>query len=266
MSLLDVPYGPSFPESPLLVDLSKLSETEIIELACQEHLGVWAERKRGFVNAALHWEWSELAMTSPRLCVVAPREHAKSEVFTVNQVTWACQYTPGLQAYCFAQTGDQATKLKERIDMAMWETAPWMMEGHKELNSTYTKFANWSSVSVAGAGKSVRGAHPDLIVGDDVLEEGNCLTHLQRQRIERWWKGTIGGMSHPGTTRTLGDTPGSPHVEMKPTRVHLVGTPFHAADLLMSMKENPLYRFRRYSAEYDPFDLPIPGSLAVESA
>lgn len=39
---------------------------------------------------------------------------------------------------------------------------------------------------------------------------------------------------------------------MPPTRVHLVGTPFHQQDLLMNMAENPLYTFRRYAAEYEP--------------
>jgi len=186
-------------------------------------------------------------------------------VLTVNQVCWRCQYTPGLQCYVFAQTGDQAAKLKERIDLAMWETAPWMMERAKAQNTTKTVFANWSQVEVAGAGKSVRGAHPDLIIGDDVLEEGNCLTHLQRKRIERWWLGTVGGMSHPGTWRSLGDQIGAPKVQMPPTRVHLVGTPFHAADLLMSMRDNPLYTFRRYAAEFDEDDL-VPGTLAVEAS
>lgn len=232
---------------------------------CRANLGVWGEVKRGFTNADLHWEWSNLAMSKSRLAVVAPREHAKSETFTVNQVTWRCAYTPGLQAYVFAQTGEQAGKLKARIDQAMWETHPDLIENHVSTNSSHTTFANWSSVTVAGAGKAVRGIHPDLIVGDDVLEEGNCLTHHQRKRIERWWFGTIGGMSHPGTWRTLGRDDSAQKVWMEPTRVHLVGTPFHAADLLMSMAENPLYHFRRYAAEYEPEDL-VDGTLAVEVA
>lgn len=237
---------------------------EVQELACKAHLGVWAETKRGLENAAHHWEWSELAMTRNRLCVVAPREHAKSEVFTVNQVCWRCRYTPGLWAYVFTQTSDQASKIKERIDAAMWETEPWMIEGQHAQNSSETVFANWSRVSVAGAGRSVRGVHPDLIIGDDVLEEGNCLTHLQRKRMESWWFGTVGGMAHPGTVRTLGRSTEARKVAIPPTKVHLVGTPFHQQDLLMSMRDNPLYEFRRYAAEFEPEDL-VDG-LAVEVA
>jgi len=155
---------------------------------------------------------------------------------------------------------EQAQALKSRIDTAMEETAPWMLDPPIKQNTMMTQYLNYSMLSVAGAGKGVRGAHPDLIIGDDVLEESTSLTNFQRQKVARWWFGTIGGMAHPGTERFIG----SGKVEMPATRVILVGTPFHAADLLMGMRENPMYRFRRYAAEYDPADL-VDG-LAVEVA
>ena len=89
------------------------------------------------------------------------------------------------------------------------------------------------------------------------------MTHFQRERMSRWWFGTVGGMSHPGTWRSLGRSDAAQKVWMQPTVVHLVGTPFHQADLLMSMATNPLYHFRRYAAEYEEHDL-VPGTLAVE--
>jgi hypothetical protein len=242
--------------------LPKLSEQDAVELACRAHLGVWAERKRGFTHAPLHWEWCELAMTRNRLCVVAPREHAKTETFTVNQIAWRCIYEPGIWAYVFAQTADQAGQWKERIDKAIGEVAPWMIAGEHGMNTRMSIYANWSKVEAAGAGKSVRGSHPDLVVGDDVLEEGNCMTAMQRKRMERWWFGTVGGMAHPaGVSRTLGGS--DLRVTLPATKIHLVGTPFHQQDLLMGMRTNPVYEFRRYAAEFDPVDL-VPGTTAVE--
>jgi hypothetical protein len=241
--------------------LANLRADEVEELACKAHMGVWAERRRGFVHADLHWEWNELAMTRGRLAVCAPREHAKSETFTVNQVAWRSIYTPGLESFVFAETSDQAKKIKERIDNAVAQAAPWMVEGQRSNNLTSSVYANWASVEVAGSGKSVRGSHPDLIVGDDVLEEGNCMTSMQRKRIARWWAGTVGGMAHPPTVRSIGQT--GRMMQVPGTIVHLVGTPFHQQDLLMSMRENPLYEFRRYAAEFDPADL-VPGTMAVE--
>ena len=231
-----------------------------MEEECRRSLGVWAEQKRKLVNSDLHWEWCELAETEQRLCVVAPREHAKSEVFTVNQASWRSIYSPGHWSYLFANSGDQSQALLERVTAAVEQADPQLVRHARRRNTGEITFANYSKVTVAGSGKSVRGAHPDLICGDDVLEEGNAQTAHQRRAMERWWLGTIAGMSHPGTWRAVG----TERVWMPPTRVFLVGTPFHQQDLLMSMRANPLYRFRRYAAEFDDRD--VVDGLAVEVA
>lgn len=201
-----------------------------------------------------------------------------TEVFTVNDLAWRCTYTPALWGYVFCEAGDQAKELKARIDSAVRETAPWMVAGQIVGNETESVYANWSRVTVAGVGKAVRGAHPDIIVGDDVLSEANSLTAAGRRKLARWWFGTVAGMAHPGKVRTLGELEdeqgriivvaksGEPtRVRMAPTRTRLVGTPFHRQDLLMSMKDNPVYYYRRYSAEFDPAGL-VAGTLAVEAS
>ena len=48
-----------------------------------------------------------------------------------------------------------------------------------------------------------------------------------------------------------------------PTQIVLVGTPFHQQDLLMSMRANPIYHFRRYSVVFSPDEL-VAGTWAVE--
>ena len=241
--------------------LAKMPVAQVEELVCRGHMGVWAERRRGFQNAPFHWEWYDLRMTGQTVACVAPREHAKTEVFTVNGTAHDSIYKPGTWTYIFANTMDQATALKARIDLAVLETSPWMLERARINTKSETEYANFSRVTVAGAGKGVRGAHPDVIIGDDVLEEGNCRTNLKRKQTESWWFGTIGGMRHPQTTRPL---PTGRKISIPPTRVFLVGTPFHQLDLLMGMKTNPMYKFVRYAAEYDPLDV-VQGQ-AVEAA
>jgi hypothetical protein len=249
-------------------ELAELSEKDAEALACRAHLGVWTSRVRGLDMAPVHWEWTELAMDLSRLALIAPREHSKTETFTVNATVWRNESTPGLQTYVFCQTGDMAKLLLERVWEATLETSPWMCEGKSIVHSSEKlKFANGCTVGAAGAGKGVRGIHPDVIIGDDVLSEDGCRTELQRKRTDSWWRGTVGGMSHPGTTRKVRADPDSPFVKVKfpPTRVHLVGTPFHEQDLLNGMKENPMYHFRRYAAEFHPDDL-VDGTLAVDAS
>lgn len=240
--------------------LGMLSKSQLIDLACAGHPAVWAERKRGFTNSALHYEWYDLALRERRLAVVAPREHSKTEVFTVNATAWRSIYQEGTWTYIFALTLDQAKEMKARIDSAIEEAAPHLIAGARTKTTQETIYANYSRVTVAGAGKAVRGSHPDVIIGDDILEEATTQTRHVREQVARWWFGTIGNMGHPTTTRLV---TGGRKVVMPPTKVFLVGTPFHREDLLMSMKTNPLYRFRRYSAEFNLNQL-VDG-LAVEA-
>lgn len=185
-----------------------------------------------------------------------------TEVFTVNQTAWRSIYQQGTWTYVFASTLNQAKALKERVDDAVHEARPDLFDGARLKTATETVYGNGSKITVASAGSSVRGAHPDVIVGDDVLEEDTCFTAYQRDKTKKWWKGTIAGMQHPMTSRIIRDVG---RVVMPPTRTYLVGTPFHNDDLLMSMRANPLYTFYRYAAEFREEEL-LPDSLAVEAA
>ena len=247
--------------------LHDLTVEQAIEAACRSHLGVWTERRLGLQLAPFHWEWCDLAMTWSRGCVIAPREHGKSATFAINTTVWEHLYNPGLWTYIFSATLDQAKAILAGIKATMEVVAPWMVTTAYSDNMTEIEFANGSKVTVAGAGKAVRGAHPDRIVGDDVLEEDACMTDLGRRRTHRWWFGSVGGMAHPGTVRKVRTRWWDQRqiIHVPPTRIMLVGTPFHERDLLNGMRTNPLYRFRRYAAEFNPADC-VPGTLAVEAA
>lgn len=252
----------------LLIPSSSVSEREVRALLRREHPGHFAEAKFGFHNQPFHWEWYNHELVVPRLCVVAPREYAKSEVFSVCCTAWYAARWTGFYQYIFEDTLDQAKSVLERIVSAVGQANPDLTSVMYREESTDVIFANHSRVRVAGRGKKVRGAHPDRIVGDDVLDEDSTATSYQRNKVNRWWGGTVAGMAHTGTYRRLGWGKARGNVVMlyyPPTKIRLVGTPFHGEDLLMAMRRNPIYRFYRYQAEFDPEKL-IPGTLAVEAA
>jgi hypothetical protein len=260
-TLVERPSGLVLPKR-----LANLPASQAEELACRASLGVWTARKRHLEMAPVHWEWCGLAQTEERLALIAPREHSKTETFTVNATVWRSAKMAGLWTYVFARTDDQAKNLLTRIVECAEQTEPWLMAGVKE-KAFEVVFSNGAKVNCAGAGKAVRGPHPDIVIGDDVLEEQSCLSELQRKKTQRWWFGTVGGMAHPPTIRRVQPRPGAPFqtLRMPATRVFLVGTPFHSQDLLLSMKSNEIYKFRRYAAEFAASDL-VPGTLAVEAA
>ena len=240
--------------------LGAIAPETLRELVVKANPAAWAELRRGFENAPFHQEWYELVKTGRRVCVVAPREHAKTEVFTVNATAWRSIYNPGLWTYIFSETAEQGYEFKARIDSAIEDVAPELVQRMKSHTLRESIYSNGARVTVAGAGKAVRSTHPDVIIADDVLSEKNTGSKQQRDRLSRWFFGTVSNMAHPGTVRTVR---GYGRLVMPPTRIFLVGTPFHEADLLMGMKANPMYVYRRYAAEFHEADR-VNGSWAVE--
>lgn len=254
--------GPVVPE----VDLSSDWTPDDDAWLQRTSLGVWTIENRGHEMSDLHWEWCELAQTQQRLAVIAPRDHAKSETFTIDQVAWRSVHTTGFWSFVFSATLDQGMALLERIVAAIEASDPDLVERASKNNKTELVLANRARVTVAGVGRSVRGKHPDLIVLDDVLEEDRCRTRYQREKTKRWFNNTVANMVHPAESRDVRLTRRRrERHQFGPTIIHLVGTPFHDEDLMMSLRKNRSYHFRRYAGEFYPHELARPGrSLAVE--
>lgn len=171
-----------------------------------------------------------------------------SEIFSVNLPAWKSIYDPGHWTYIFCNTGQQSERILGRIVSVVTQVAPYMLDRPKVLHNKEVVFANDSRITVRGSGSAVRGAHPELIIGDDAQDENNTHSQMQRDRLKAWWFGTIGGMAHPGTERIVRHQRGTETRSFPATRIILVGTPFHSLDLLMSMKENEMYKLVEYSA------------------
>ena len=163
---------------------------------------------------------------------------------SINQGAHRSIYIPGHWTYIFCNSGEQGEKILERLIGAIAQTAPALIERPKVMHAKEVVLANGSRVTVRGSGAAVRGAHPDLIVGDDVQDENNTATQMQRDRLKNWWFGTVGGMAHPGTYRVIMGQ----RRKFTATQIVLVGTPFHAMDLLMSCRKNEMYTWRLYAA------------------
>ena len=220
-------------------------------------------------NEDFHWEWYATEIKYRRFCIIAPREHAKSEVLSVITTAHRAVYRPGYWQYLFADTESQSKLLLERVLATIATAEPHLLEKMPKDETTDAILGNYARITVAGRGRAVRGAHPDRIIGDDVLSEGSTATSLQREKVSRWWEGTVAPMAHPGTLRKIGwgrIRKRAPILRYKPTVIGLIGTPFHQQDLLMTMRANPIYEFRRYSAifedtERDPDNL---GKLYIQ--
>ena len=221
------------------------------ELQLKYDLSYWAEHIRGFNNPPHIQEWCSLIDQVihggiKRLCVIAPRDHAKSEVFAIDTLTYLAKYGPLLRmpikwVYLFSDTQEQANEIVERAAQAIADCYPELMQKMIKNDVRDKRLRNGFRFNGKGAGASVRGAHPDLIIGDDVLNDSNCETNLGREKLKKWWFGTVTNMCKPTSAMIL------------------EGTVQHELDLLMRMKKNPAYRTFTY-----PASKPIPKRLIEE--
>lgn len=209
-----------------------------MEWACAYDVGAWSSYKRGYDNPVHICEWYDMVNMVlwgqiMRLCLIAPREHAKSEVFAVNTATWCSNYgsSVGINwVYIFCDTQPQANEILDRIADAARICYPDLVYKPIRWERRDKIFSNGFRVTVRGAEASVRGAHPDLIIGDDVLSDGNSSGNSGREKIKNWWRRTVTNMAKPTT------------------RIILEGTVQHELDLLMSLEDNPSYVWKVYRA------------------
>jgi len=211
------------------------------ELRLKYNLDYWSHNKRGFANPPHIKEWcghidQVIHGGIKRLNVIAPRDHAKSEVFAIDTMTYLAEYGPYLDnpinwVFLFSDTQEQANEIIARAKSAIEETYPDLIEKMIKDDVREKQLRNGYRFTGRGAGASVRGSHPDLIIGDDVLNDRNSETNQGREKIKRWWFGTVTNMCKPTSAMIL------------------EGTVQHELDLLMGMKDNPAYKSFVYPAE-----------------
>lgn len=221
--------------------LKKVSKVSFHEAWLKFDLDYWSENVRGFYNPPHIKEWygiinQVLFRGLRRVCLIAPRDHAKSEVFVVSVVTHLARYGVELGwkwVYIFSDTQPQANEMVDRCYTEINRCYPELTYRMLKNDVMEKKLRNGFRFMGRGAGASVRGAHPDLIIGDDVLNDGNSETNQGREKIKKWWAQTVTNMCKPTSAMIL------------------EGTVQHELDLLLSMKDNSSYMYKVYSAEVE---------------
>jgi hypothetical protein len=111
-------------------------------------------------------------------------------------------------------------------------TDEWIEIEHQVENVVINVFA----VGITGQtrGFNLDDYRPDLIIGDDILDDENSATEEQREKIKDRWDGSL--------INSL-----SPQSESPFAKAVLAQTPFHRNDLAMVNAKDPAYNVRIYS-------------------
>lgn len=184
----------------------------------------------GLQVAGHHREWIQLIAQNRRLCVMAPRDHSKTTVFSVVFPLWRIRFIPGDLGYIFSYSQDQASKILERIKDIV-ETNSFF-QGLKPKNpetwhKSEIKCSNGAKIVAKGFGTSVRGPRPNWIICDDILADRNI---YPMSYIKKFFFEAVSNMI------------------ARDGRIIVVGTPQSRDDLLHELAKNPAYCFRKYAA------------------
>jgi hypothetical protein len=187
-------------------------------------------------------QWGELVKHHKRIAINAARDHSKSTFFSYAYPIWRAVTQPGCEVFICSATLEQAIEFLDIIiygkrnlkaigDIpALAHLMPTSLKRHsrERLKATDVRFTNGSRIKVFGYGKKIRGAHPDFLVLDDVLNDEDMWSETVRMKHIEYYKSAIVNMVPPHG------------------QICNVGTPYHLVDLWGWLKENKQYVFRKY--------------------
>ena len=178
--------------------------------------------------------WAALLKTEPRLVLRAPRGHGKTTLLLAYAL-WHCWRhnrtatgwvttgeVRGFDAVLVSATHPQALELMARFrDLLLANDRLFgdllspdarRSGGRTRWSATEVRLPNGAQLRVRAYRTSVRGLHPDLLLLDDVLNDENSLTSLQRDKTLSFFMGTL--------------------MPMHARRIVVIGTALHQDDLL----------------------------------
>lgn len=187
----------------------------------------------------MHLEWHNLLASSPRLCLLAPRDSGKTHFFVVGYVLWNIVYNRHKLIYLISDSADQAMDLLQKIKDEIETNPAFRYLKDKDKPEMWSRQAisctNGVRIKVKGFGTAIRGPHPGLIILDDVLNDQDPLTAAGRNKAEKYFKSAVSNMIRKN----------------KKSQIVLVGTAQHFKDLLHILEDNPAYTWRKYKAIVD---------------
>ena len=174
-----------------------------------------------------HADWVNNLDSHNRYCVKAARDHGKSTLF-LCYLLWKVVFNPKTDSIIFSHSLDQSIRHMRTLNDLI-DSVPWLAEMKKKDSwaKTFFGFKNGSRISAKSVGGAVRGAHPDIILCDDILW-GTTETELQK--VASWFYEVM--------IPTLHHT----------AKLMIVGTPFTPTDLYTELESKDGYLVETYPA------------------
>lgn len=181
----------------------------------------------GYQLAHFHKEWYKNSEAHNKICVIASRDHGKS-VFFRCYALWKMAYNPGTEVLFFSHSQHQSIDHMSKMDELIMSTpAVAHLKPARGWAKQLFRMTNKSSIRAMSIGKAVRGAHPDIVILDDILSS-EAVTQLKS--ISTWFYTALLPVLH--------------HT----AQLCIVGTPFSFVDLYAELKGLDGYCVSEYPA------------------
>jgi len=189
---------------------------------------------------SLHKEWYEALTTYDKIAIAAPREHAKSTIFSLIYPLWCLLTGRASYIVIISDTITQAKEFvgaiaeeletNEKIKEDFGDIAGYIPQGARDKEKWTTEQINTTTgvrVQAAGIKSKLRGMkkgaqRPDLIILDDVENDENVVSSDQREKVSNVFTKSI---------LNLGKT----------AKVFVIGTILHHDSLLLNLIEYPKF-------------------------
>lgn len=181
----------------------------------------------GWQLSTHHAKWVTNLDAHNRYCVKASRDHGKSVLF-MSYLLWKVIFHPKTEAMVFSHSLDQS--IRHMRNLNEWiDGVPFLSKMKKKdaWAKTFFGFTNGSNITAKSVGGGVRGAHPHIILCDDILW-GTTDTELKR--VASWfYEVLVPCVHHTG-------------------QLMIVGTPFTPTDLYTELESKNGYLVETYPA------------------
>lgn len=135
--------------------------------------------------------------SSSHSLTLAPRGIGKSVCLTIARIIYEVLCNPNIRILIVSNTQLQAEiflrEIKDHLKgnptlVAVFGEQVGEKWDTREINLRgRTTFAKESTVSCCGVGGAIIGRHYDLIIGDDLVDEENSRTDMQREKFKIWY-------------------------------------------------------------------------------
>ena len=125
-----------------------------------------------YTQTAFHKEWLDLIVENDRIAIECAREHHKTS-FILNYILYQMLHNENFSVIYLSATQGQAKSKLQELDDIYGRNNHWI-DIEKDSNNWskfHKQFENGANITGEGFGTALEGAHVQLIVMDDILQE-----------------------------------------------------------------------------------------------